>query len=229
MALRKICETLNIGYGTVQKSLFKYDNHVTNLKTGPKPKITEPLKRVILRKITSGEIGTAVGICKMVQANNKINFLPQTVRNMLKIAGLKSAIRSKKPLLTKRHKRLRYEFAKKYESWIVDDWKRAVFSDKTKVNIVGSDGEKWGWKKPEFGIQDSHISKTIKHGGGSLMIWGCFSVFGAGNLVKIEGNINSQLYVDILNGDFLGPLEWYCVDRSEVVFQRDNVSESGKF
>ena len=54
------------------------------------------------------------------------------------------------------------------------------------------------------------------------MIWVCFSVFGAGNLIKIEGNINSQLYVDILNGDFLGPLEWYCVDRSEVVFQHDN-------
>jgi len=54
------------------------------------------------------------------------------------------------------------------------------------------------------------------------MIWGCFSVFGAGNLVKIKGNMDSQLHFDILNKDFLGSLEWYCVDRSEVIFQRDN-------
>ena len=54
------------------------------------------------------------------------------------------------------------------------------------------------------------------------MIWGCFLVFGAGNLIKIEGNMDAQLYVDILNEDFLGSLERYCIDRSEVVFQHDN-------
>lgn len=31
--------------------------------------------------------------------------------------------------------------------WTVEDWKRVVWSDETKINRVGSDGRNWVWKK----------------------------------------------------------------------------------
>lgn len=40
---------------------------------------------------------------------------------------------------------------------------------------------------------------TVKHGGGSIKLWGCFSPSGTGNLIKVEGMKKKEGYVTILN------------------------------
>ncbi len=39
---------------------------------------------------------------------------------------------------------------------------------------------------------------TVKHGGASVMIWGCFEASGPGRLAIIDGTMNSALYQKIL-------------------------------
>ncbi len=39
---------------------------------------------------------------------------------------------------------------------------------------------------------------TVKHGGGSVMLWGCFAASGPGWLALIDGTMNSALYQKIL-------------------------------
>ncbi len=39
---------------------------------------------------------------------------------------------------------------------------------------------------------------TVKHGGGSIMVWGCMTTAGTGELQFIEGNMDSNMYCDIL-------------------------------
>ncbi|KAK6297144.1 hypothetical protein J4Q44_G00317270 [Coregonus suidteri] len=41
-------------------------------------------------------------------------------------------------------------------------------------------------------------SQTVKHGGGNIILWGCFSAKGTGRLHRIEGRIDGPLYREIL-------------------------------
>ena len=46
--------------------------------------------------------------------------------------------------------------------------------------------------------QHQNLIPTVKYGGGSLMVCGCFAASGPGQLVIIDGKMNSQVYQDIL-------------------------------
>ncbi len=39
---------------------------------------------------------------------------------------------------------------------------------------------------------------TVKHGGGSVLMWGCMSAAGVGELHAIDGIMNLQMYCSIL-------------------------------
>jgi transposase len=217
-----VAKELSVGYGTVRRVAKEAGIAIPYRKGGRPKKISQTQCRNVVRAITSGRIDTAVDASKMLRDDFDVSVSPQTVRNTLKECDLTPAKKVKKPLLTKRHRRLRLEFARRYENWTVDDWKNVIFSDETKVNRVGSDGKKWVWKKPGSPLRDNHIQSTLKHGGGSMMVWGCFSARGVGDLVLIEGILNADLYVDILNDNLLGTLNWYGLEKSEITFQHDN-------
>ena len=43
------------------------------------------------------------------------------------------------------------------------------------------------------------VSKNGKHGGGNIMVWGCMSWEGIGELTLIKGKMNSKHYYNILH------------------------------
>ena len=43
----------------------------------------------------------------------------------------------------------------------------------------------------------------VKHGGGSNMLWGCFSVAETGRLVRIEAKMKGEKYGEILDENLL--------------------------
>ena len=55
-------------------------------------------------------------------------------------------VKRKRPLLKPHHRRARMEFAERHLEWTIEDWKKVIWSDETKINCLGSDGRKYVWK-----------------------------------------------------------------------------------
>lgn len=122
----------------------------------------------------------------------------RTVRKRLQDAGLHGRIARKKPLLSKKHRQARIQFAKKYGEWTVDQWRHVLFSDETKVNRIGSDGKTYVRRPVGKEFNPKYTTTTVKHGGGSVMVWGCFSHNGTGPIHQKTGNLDRFQYISIM-------------------------------
>jgi hypothetical protein len=68
---------------------------------------------------------------------------------------------------------------------------KILCSDETKIELFGLNAKSHIWKK-------RGTIPTVKHGGGSILLWGCFSAARTGRLVRIEGKVNGAKYREIL-------------------------------
>ena len=135
---------------------------------------------------------------------------------------MKAVVKKKTPLLTKKYQRERLDFALTHQYWTVEDWKKVVWSDETKINRLESDGRKWAWKKGEEGLTDRLVEGTLKFGGGLLMMWGCILWEGIGYYCKIDGKMDGDLYISILEDELQNSLEYYGKTTDDIIFQQDN-------
>uniref|UniRef100_A0A8C2L0A5 Transposase n=1 Tax=Cyprinus carpio TaxID=7962 RepID=A0A8C2L0A5_CYPCA len=69
---------------------------------------------------------------------------------------------------------------------------------KTKVELNGRCVSNYVWRKSNTAFQKKNILLTVKYGGGSVMVWGCFAASGPGRLAVINGTMNSAVYQKIL-------------------------------
>ncbi len=117
------------------------------------------------------------------------------------------------------HKKAHKLFAEDKQTKDMDYWNHALCSDETKINLFGSDGVKLVWRQPGEEYKDKCVLPTVKHGGGSVMIWGCMSAAGTGELQFIEGTINANMYCDTLKQSMIPFLRRWA---RKAVFQHNN-------
>ncbi|SYW81992.1 uncharacterized protein UHO2_00477 [Ustilago hordei] len=67
------------------------------------------------------------------------------------------------------------------EDMTVEDWKNVVWSDEMKINFFGPDGKQFCWIK-NAGFNSKLVRPTVKFGSSSIMIWGCMTWEGVGDL-----------------------------------------------
>ena len=87
-------------------------------------------------------------------------------------ANLPAAKPSKKPWISKKNVKARLKFARDHLDWSVADWGRVLWSDESKFNLFSSDGIRYVRRPPGQRNNPKYQVPTVKHGGGSVMIWG---------------------------------------------------------
>ncbi len=99
-------------------------------------------------------------------------------------------------------------------------WESVLWSDESKYDIlVGSHGRRVLRAKEEGDLPACHQHSVQKPA--SLMVWGCISAYGMCSLHVLEGTMNAERYIKVLEQHML-PSRWRLFQGRPCVFQQDN-------
>jgi transposase len=100
---RQIQARTGLGKGTIGRISKEVEGDKENHPGGRPSKLSPRDKQSILRQITSGKLDNAVQATQFINSTISTPVTPQTVRNVLKEAGLQSATKKKVPMLKGSH------------------------------------------------------------------------------------------------------------------------------
>ena len=144
-----------------------------------------------------------------------------TISRALHKSGLYGRVARRKPLLKERHKKSRLQFATSHVGDTANMWKKVLWSDETKIELFGLNAKRYVWRKTNTAHHPEHTIPTVKHGGGNIMLWGCFSSAGTGKLVRVDGKMDGAKYRAILEENLLEAAKDLRLGR-RFIFQQDN-------
>ena len=121
-----------------------------------------------------------------------------------------------------RHKKQRLQWAKAHRHWTDEMWKKVVWSDESKFNLFHSDGRTYVRRRQCEEFNEECVEGTVKHGGGSVMVWGCISGDDKGMIVEVKGRMDRFQYLEILENAML-PSAW-AARGLDYIFMHDNAS-----
>ncbi len=195
---KKIAKTLKLSCTTVAKTIqqFNRTGSTQNRPCNCRPKKLSGGAQRHIQRLCLGNRGiSAASIAAEVEGVGGQPVSAQTIRRTLHQIGL-HAIVPKKASSKDDAKESRKQFSEDKQTKDMDYWNHVLWSDETKINLFGSDGVKRVWRQPGEEYKDKYVLPTVKHGGGSVMVWGCMSAAGTGDLQFIEGTMNANVYCD---------------------------------
>lgn len=158
---------------------------------------------------------------KMIKKDLNLSISAVTVRRRLIEQNLYARSPRKVPLLTQKHVDARLKFAKSHMDWPPQKWRNILWTDESKIVLFGGTGSRqYVRRPPNTEYQPQYTTKTVKHGGLSIMVWACFSYTGVGPIHMINGIMDKTVYVDILKYTMLPYASWEMPVKW--TFQQDN-------
>lgn len=145
-----------------------------------------------------------------------------TMKHALRGEGLEPHIRHTVPFISHKNLHVRKNWAEERLEWTMANWMAVNFSDESIFHLFGSDGIEWCWRRPGERLDPRFTKKKVKHSGGKVTVWGMITAQGVGRIVRIEGNLNKELYREILEDDVLGTYCELSMEPRQFYFQQDN-------
>ncbi len=213
---KKNSAALKVPKSTVASIILKWKTFGTTrtLPRAGRPAQTELSgRRALVREVKKNPKITVAELQRCIRRWEKVvesqpSLQPSTSR------GFMGRVARRKPLLSARHMKARMEDSKMVTNKI-------LWSDETKIELFGLNSKRYVWRKPGTAHHLSNTVPTVKHGGGSIMLWGCFSAAGTGRLVGNRGKDECSQYKDILDENLLQSAQDLRRGR-RFTFQQDN-------
>uniref|UniRef100_A0AAY5L0R4 Tc1-like transposase DDE domain-containing protein n=1 Tax=Esox lucius TaxID=8010 RepID=A0AAY5L0R4_ESOLU len=102
-------------------------------------------------------------------------------------------------MLKKAHVQACLKFANEHLNDSEENWVKVLWSDETKIELFGINSTRRVWRRRNAAYEPKNTIPTVKHGGGNIMLWGCFSTKGTGQLHCIKGTMDGVHVPQILD------------------------------
>lgn len=186
----------------------------------PKKKTTRQ-DRILERMSLKNRFATAKELRKDLNERCSINISTRSVQRRLNEVGLQARRPAKKPLLSAVMKKKRLMWAKQHREWTANDWKRVIFSDESKFNLIGPDGKQTVRRRAKERYLDECLLPTVKHSP-YVMVWGCMTNWGLGRILLLDGSVNAAKYKEIIADGVVPTIEELCCYIPNPIFQDDS-------
>ncbi|KAG2460963.1 TCB1 transposase, partial [Polypterus senegalus] len=190
---RKLSAALKVPMTTVASIIRKWKKFKTTRtlpRAGRPSKLSDRGRRALVRDVTKNPMVTLSELHRSSVERGEPSRT--TISSAIHQSGLYGRVARLKPLLSKRHLKDSQTMRNKL-----------LWSDETKIELFGVNARRHVWRKPGTAHHQANTIPTVKHGGGSIMLWGCFSAAGTGRLVRIKGEMTAAMYRDILDENLL--------------------------
>jgi transposase len=217
LSFREISAEMGVSPSTVSNYSKKLNLRNDHTPSGPKKLFSPRSERQILKRFRDGTLTTATEAVDYAKNSLNIVSSAETIRRLIKSNGMKVYSRRKKPLLRRTHIQKRLAFARRHKNWTISQWNRVIFSDESKFNLFGSDGRSFCWRFPNEPPKDHHIRKTVKYGGGVIMLWGCINGEKVGKIHRINGKMDYKMFIDVLKAAYLENLPIFNLEKNDSI------------
>ena len=220
---RTIARNLGISSSTVHNIIkrFRESGEITACKRqGRKPTLNACDLRSLRRHCIKNRHQCVKDITTWAQEHFRKPLSVNTVRRYIRKCNLKLYYAKQKPFINNTQKRRRLLWARAHLRWTDAKWKSVLWSDESTFQIVfGKCGRRVLRTKEEKDHPDCYGRKVQKPA--SVMVWGCVSASGMGNLHICEGTINAERYIQVLEQHML-PSKQRLFHGRPCLFQQDN-------
>ncbi|UYV83350.1 hypothetical protein LAZ67_23000733 [Cordylochernes scorpioides] len=220
-SIRQIAADTHLGASTVHRLWRRWleQGNVAIYRNAGATRVTSArVDRRILRQAVAAPQATCTAILQHVQDTLDHSISTRTISLRLVANGLHSCRPLRRLPLTPPNRRQRLEWCRARSTWMTE-WHRVVFSDESRFCLSSDSRRVRVWRRRGERSNPAAIVErpTVRQRG--IMVWGAIAYDSRSPLLRIQGTMTAQRYVD----DVLRPVTLpYLQGVPNALYQQDN-------